>query len=381
MKKLSIYKIMSSDGKQQIGITIKAGSPEYYVIREFKPARWDARLRLWLIPYTTADWQEFKLRFPDYSFIIQTGDYTGKPQSSSNDKKPKKSIKQTVEKVLSPDQYDALNKMKERLIIKQYSTKTFRNYCSCWIEFMTYYKDRKVSALTKDDIRRYLMYKIQEHGISESTQNCIINAIKFYYEQVEGWERFVVHDLRPKKAHKLPGFLDKAAVERLLKASGNLKHRCMLQLIYSAGLRLGECTGMKVRDIDPEQCLIRVRGGKGKKDRIVMLSSKFSRTLQEYLAQYKPDYWLFEGQDGGRYSDRSVQNVLKKAVIQSGVDEDTTVHTLRHSFATQLILNGTDIRAVQELLGHSSIKTTTIYTHITDRMKSGIRSPLDDLDI
>ena len=112
-----------------------------------------------------------------------------------------------------------------------------------------------------------------------------------------------------------------------------------------------------------------------------MLSHKFSQTLEAYLQQYQPDYWLFEGQDGGRYSNRSVQNVLKKAVIKAGVDEDTTVHTLRHSFATQLILNGTDIRAVQELLGHSSIKTTTIYTHITDRMKSNIRSPLDDLDV
>ncbi len=344
-------------------------------------ARWDAQIRLWLIPYTPSDWQQFKLRFPDYSYMIQDDDYTSRPEYSSNNTNPIKSIKQRVEKVMSPDQYDALNKMKERLIIKQYSTNTFRNYCSCLIEFMTYYNDRKVSALAKDDIRRYLLYKIQEHDISGSTQNCIINAIKLYYEQEEDWDRFVVYDLIPKKLHKLPGFLDKTAAERLLKASGNLKHRCMLQLIYSAGLRLSECTGMKVRDIDPDQCLIRVRGGKGKKDRIVRLSSKFSRTLQEYLAEYKPDYWLFEGQDGGRYSNRSVQNVLKKAVILSGVDEDTTVHTLRHSFATQLILNGTDIRAVQELLGHSSIKTTTIYTHITDRMKSGIRSPLDDLDI
>lgn len=246
---------------------------------------------------------------------------------------------------------------------------------------MSFFGESGLSELTKGDIRKYVLHKIQQNDISGSTQNNIINAIKFYYEQVEGWDRFTVCDLRPKKAHKLPGFLDKSAVEQLLKSSGNLKHRCMLQLIYSAGLRLSECTGMKVRDIELSQKLIRVRGGKGKKDRVVMLSGKFAITLNAYLAQYKPDYWLFEGQDGGRYSNRSVQNVLKKAVLQSGVDEDTTVHTLRHSFATQLILNGADIRLVQELLGHNSIRTTAIYTHITDHMKANIRSPLDDLDV
>ncbi len=382
MKTLSIHKLISVDGRKLIGIAIEAKSPEYYIIKELKIARWNTTLRLWLIPYTTDDWRALKQQFPGYSYILQPDDYTFRTLCANNGKPiPSLRAKSNKEKILSPEQNSAIDKMKERLIIKQYSAQTLKNYCNNWKEFIIYYNDQNPSLLTKDDIRKYLLFKIKQQGISESTQNSIINSIKFYYEQVEGWERLVVRDLRPKKAHKLPGFLDTEAAARLLKASANLKHRCILQLIYSAGLRLSECTGMKVRDIEFRQHVIRVRGGKGKKDRIVMLSHKFSQTLEAYLQQYQPDYWLFEGQDGGRYSNRSVQNVLKKAVIKAGVDEDTTVHTLRHSFATQLILNGTDIRAVQELLGHSSIKTTTIYTHITDRMKSNIRSPLDDLDV
>lgn len=138
---------------------------------------------------------------------------------------------------------------------------------------------------------------------------------------------------------------------------------------------------MKVRDFDMNQNIIRIKGAKGKKDRITILSKKFKTTLIDYLNQYKPDYWLFEGQSGGKYADRSVQNILKRAVEKSGVHEDTTVHTLRHSFATQLVLNGADLRKVQELLGHSSLETTAIYTHITDQIKAQLKSPIDDLDI
>jgi site-specific recombinase XerD len=246
---------------------------------------------------------------------------------------------------------------------------------------LAFYPDANCSELTQEDIKQFMLNKINKDEISESTQNCLINAIKFYYERVEKRERFTLYDLRPKKAFQLPGFISKVEVQNLLNAISNPKHKLIIQLIYSAGLRLGELTKLKIRDINHHNNTIFVRCAKGKKDRYTLLSPKLKVKINEYISLYKPDYWLFEGQDGGKYSDRSVQSILKTAVVKSGINPDTTVHTLRHSFATHLIQSGVDIRIIQEYLGHSSIKTTEIYTHITDKLKSEIKSPIDDLDI
>jgi integrase/recombinase XerD len=272
-------------------------------------------------------------------------------------------------------------KLKEQLIIKQYSLHTSKNYCSSFVEFLLHYSDKVVSELTYEDIRKYLLFKIQEHKISESTQNNIINAIKFYYEHIERRDRFMIYDLRPKKAEKLPGFLSKDEMVLLLKSLDNLKHKTILRLTYSAGLRLGEVTNLKIKDLKFDQNIIFVKGGKGKKDRITIFSSKVQAIVKEYISVYKPNYWLFEGQKGGKYCDRSVQKVMENALVKSGVDSDATVHSLRHSFATHLVMNGISLKIVQEYLGHSSSKTTEIYVHLTEKLKSEIKSPIDDLDI
>ena len=198
---------------------------------------------------------------------------------------------------------------------------------------------------------------------------------------MEKRERFTLYDLRPKPNKQLPGFLSKEETIKLLKTPENLKHRAILQLIYSAGLRLGELTRLKIRDVKFDQGIIQIKCSKGKKDRISVLSSKVKVLLLEYIEIYKPRFYLFEGQTGGKYSDRSVQNIMQDAVLKSGVDENATVHTLRHTFATHMILQGVDLRRVQELLGHASLETTAVYTHITDKMKSEVKSPLDDLDL
>jgi integrase/recombinase XerD len=379
-----VKKVTTKNTLLFIGIAVNAGSPEYILIKKCANAKWNTSLKLWLLPYTKYEWQKFKDIFVGYQIIISKEECILLDQSTTA--AHKSTITKIVEKVmpkrsLNENQYDALLKLKEQLIIKQYSLHTSKNYCSSFVEFLLHYSDKVVSELTYEDIRKYLLFKIQEHKISESTQNGIINAIKFYYEKVEKREKFFLYDLRPKSKQQLPGFLSKEDIVKLLRSVVNLKHKCILQLIYSAGLRLGEVTRLKVRDVDMDNNLIKVKCAKGKKDRITMLSSKVKITLVEYLEQYRPDYWLFEGETRGKYSDRSVQNVLKAAVIKSGVDENTTVHTLRHSFATHLILNGVDLRRVQEYLGHSSLETTSIYTHITDKMKADTKSPMDDLDI
>lgn len=381
MDVLQVYKVMDSNGSIFIGLKINQNSAAYNIIKSISISRWSPVIKLWIIPRNVENWNQIKEKFKEYSIQIQFNETLVLPLTTL--KKQKQNETKEVKRVvpLTENQEIALLKLKQQLIIKQYSYHTVKNYLSCFTEYLIFI-DQKVPGLcTKEDIRTFLLKKIQEDGISESTQNSLINSIKFYYEQVEGWERFVVYDLRPKPKKQLPGFLSKEDMTRLLKATENLKHQCILQLIYSSGIRLGELTRLKVKDLDFDNNIVKIKCAKGKRDRISLLSEKVKSKLKIYLDEYRPNYWLFEGQDGGKYSDRSVQNVLKAAVRKSGVDENTTVHSLRHSFATHLILNGVDIRKVQEYLGHSSLETTQIYTHITDHMKKDTKSPLDDLDI
>jgi site-specific recombinase XerD len=222
---------------------------------------------------------------------------------------------------------------------------------------------------------------IQEKQISESHQNGIISAIKMFYIEVARQPEKVENLYRPKKANKLPNVLSEQEVTRLLKAPDNLKHRCMLMVIYASGLRLGEVINLQLTDIQSDIKRIFIRSGKGKKDRYTLLSDKVLQALRAYVKIYRPSYWLFEGQDGGQYSERSLQEVFTQAKIKSKINPNATTHWLRHSFATHLLEKGVDLRYIQELLGHESSKTTEIYTHITKKGWNALKSPLDDLDI
>jgi site-specific recombinase XerD len=369
--------VVFTNGSRYFGASINPSNEELTKIRELPHRYWNKQLKLWLVPYSTDNWSKLNVLFSNIEVRPEVIHYK---EEISTIKTLVKHVKPAATP-LSTAHEDALLKLKEQLILKRYSWNTMKTYMSSFREFLAFYPDANCSELTQEDIKQFMLNKINKDEISESTQNCLINAIKFYYERVEKRERFTLYDLRPKKAKMLPGFLSKEQTEKLLKATDNLKHNTILKLIYSAGLRLGELTRLKTRDINYEMKIIKIKCSKGKKDRISILSSKMITQLEIYLKEYNPKFYLFEGQTGGKYSDRSVQQIMQAAVIKSGVDENATVHTLRHSFATHLILNGTDIRQVQELLGHSDLRTTEIYTHITDQMKQEIKSPLDDLDI
>jgi integrase/recombinase XerD len=382
--RMVIHKVVSSQNdRTYFGFKVNAGSDEMHRIKEVNSRYWNPKLGLWLVPYSKKNWEEIKSKIDiknvqiDSKVIEMPSDFS--PVIKQRLITRKNEMKITVP--LNPNHEQSLLMMEQRLIVKRYSWNTRKNYLQSFKEFLRYFPETACGALTIDDIKRFLLEKITVDAISESTQNSLINSIKFYYEQVERREKFVIYDLRPRNPKQLPGFLSKSDTEKLLKSVPNLKHNTILKLIYSAGLRLGELTRLKVRDINMEMKIVSIKCSKGKKDRISVLSIKMIDQIKQYLAEYKPKYYLFEGQTGGKYSERSVQQVMNQAVERSGVDENATVHTLRHSFATHLILNGTDIRTVQELLGHSDLKTTEIYTHITDAMKKEVRSPLDDLDI
>jgi integrase/recombinase XerD len=222
------------------------------------------------------------------------------------------------------------------------------------------------------------LYLIDNQQLAASTVNQVFNALRFLY--VELYKRpFVMGSLpRPRKPMKLPVTLGQQEVLRILNAVGNAKHKMILTLIYSAGLRVGEAVRLKIADIDSERGLIHVRGGKGMKDRFTLLSEVMLPMLRDYYKEYRPEEYLFEGGPGRSHiAERSVQNVFSRAVRDAGISKEVSVHSLRHSFATHLLEGGTDLRYIQELLGHSSSKTTEIYTHVSKRVLGKITSPLD----
>ena len=272
---------------------------------------------------------------------------------------------------------DYIAKLKEL----RYSKNTLDTYKHMFEEFINYYADTEIDDITDAMIVDFLRYLVNERNISGSYQNQSINSIKFYYERVKGGQRKIYTIDRPRKEKMLPEVLSEEEVVQILNATENLKHKAILMTIYSAGLRVSELTNLRIKDIDSNRMQIRVEQAKGKKDRYTLLGEKTLEILRKYVAEYKPKVWLFEGVNGERYSTSSIQANLKIAVEKTDIKKRITVHTLRHSFATHLLEAGTDIRYIQSLLGHSSGKTTEIYTHITTKGFEQIKSPLDKLKI
>lgn len=269
----------------------------------------------------------------------------------------------------------------EQLDRMRYSENTKKTYVNFFRQFINHFPDNRIDAISDDQINQYMRHLLTTKKVSSSTQNQAINAIKFYYEKVRKRDRKVYALERPLKETKLPKVLSQEEVIAILRSADNLKHRTMLWLIYAAGLRRSELINLRINDIDSNRMVVNIRGGKGKKDRITLLSEKVLVLLRDYFRRYRPRVWLFEGALGEPYSASSLQKVFSAALRKSGVRKEATLHTLRHSFATHLLENGTDIRYIQALLGHNSSKTTEIYTHVTTKAFGKIRSPLDDLDL
>lgn len=272
------------------------------------------------------------------------------------------------------------DEMLQKLETMRYSPRTITTYKQLFEEFINFYATKKIDDITEPEILQYVRYLVQERGISASYQNQAINAIKFYYEKVKLGARKFYQLERPLKELKLPTVLSIEEVQNIIKVTDNLKHKTIILICYSSGMRLSEITNLKVADIDSQRMQISIKSAKGNKDRYTLLSEKLLPILRDYYVKYKPTEYLFEGVNGGQYSERSVQNLVKEAMQKAKIIKEASVHTLRHSFATHLLENGTDLRYIQSLLGHSSSKTTEIYTHVTSKALSGIKSPLDGLN-
>lgn len=269
---------------------------------------------------------------------------------------------------------------RECLIRLRYSDSTRVTYEQQMRLFMEYIQPRTIHEVTKALIDDYMMHLVDKRGVSVSTQNTAINAIKFYLEQVHKGERTFYYVDRPAKDKLLPSVLSEEEIQKLLWSAQNIKHRCIMFLLYSAGLRISELLNLKWKDIDEHRMVIYIRSGKGRKDRITLLSKLALDYLKHYLGLYEPKEWLFEGPGGGQYSSRSVNRFIHRYCHLAGISRPVSAHTLRHSFATHLLERGTDLRYIQTLLGHESSRTTERYTHVTKRGFDKLLSPLDYLN-
>jgi len=268
---------------------------------------------------------------------------------------------------------------RETLIKKRYSEATIENYLIQFKLFLGFIAPKSVEEITDGVIHDYMLHLIEKRKVSISTQNQAINSIKFYLEHVQQGERKVYYVERPMKEWKLPTVLSEEEMQALFQHTINVKHRCIMFLLYSAGLRMSELLALTWNDIDTDRSVIYVRNAKGRKDRITLLSKVAQSYIEHYREIYKPERWVFEGVDKTQYSARSVNNVIKFAAARAGITKRISAHTLRHSFATHLLENGTDLRYIQSLLGHESSQTTERYAHVTKKGFEKLSSPLDTL--
>lgn len=276
---------------------------------------------------------------------------------------------------------DYLQRYTERLQIQRYSTSSIKNYNSILFQFLTMASHKYASAeeIEIAAIEKYIFWKIKKDNISSSHQRIILASIAKFYELVIDKKSNLKHLYPQRKEHKIPNYLTFSEITKLIDVTTNLKHKSIIMLLYSGGLRLSEVINLKIADIDSHSMTITIRQAKDKKDRQVMLSEQFLLILRQYFLKYQPSCYLYEGQNNLQYSGRSIQQIVKKSAIKSGINKTVSPNILRYSFATHLLEAGTDIHYIQELLGHNNIKTTEIYVQIINGAKNKIKSPLDRL--
>ncbi len=282
---------------------------------------------------------------------------------------------------LTPTHNKELEVFKSWMIQQRYSENTINSYHALLIIFFRFYKSKPILEINEADIVAFNSNYIIKNNFSVSYQNQLMNALKIFYNKYNN-TFFELNDIeRPRKKTKLPEILSLKEVEILLNTVVNLKHKTLLCIIYSSGLRIGEALNLKLKDVDSQRMLLRLNEAKGNKDRYVPLSTNILEILRNYYKVYKPKEYLFEGKNNSKYSQSSARSILKVALRKTSIKKHITLHSLRHCYATHLLEAGTDIRFIQDILGHKSPKTTMIYTHVSSDKLKTIKSPFDKLNI
>ncbi len=373
-------------GGEQIALKFEQSLFLEKEVRKLKGVKWSQTHRCWYLPLSEVHYKVLREKLKGVaSFEIGAlQNYLRQRKALSAMPSGKVSggaAIQLVEHPLCAHNLSAFTAFQSMLVLKGYSPNTIRSYCGAFYKLLRLLGKVAVMSLTKAHIQSYLLWLLQKRGYSETHVHTVINSIKFYFEAVEKRDKEFYDLPRPRKPLLLPDILATVEVESLLRSISNLKHKVILMTAYSAGLRVSELVMLRVNDVDSKRMMIHIRKGKGKKDRMVTLSRVLLDTLRQYVKQYRPKDFLFEGEKGGAYGTRSAQLILAAAKKRVGVVKKGSIHSLRHSYATHLLEAGTDLRYIQELLGHSSIKTTLRYTHVSMKSISNIESPLDKLNL
>ena len=365
------------NNKEKIFINFKYDSATIELVKKIADAKWSQTNKCWFISYYAEALQLIKNTFEAKGITIKLlNKYEDviKPNHVKI-KKPSDALPD-----LNKVQKEKINQFNYWLKSKRYSGSTIGTYIDSIQTFLRYFSTKNLSEITNEDLIIFNNEYILANHYSASYQNQIVNAVKLFFRNIENkqLQPELIH--RPKTQKLLPNVLSKEEIKLILNAHSNIKHKAMLSLIYSCGLRCGEMLRLKPEHIDSKRNILIIKQSKGRKDRITPLSNKIILMLRDYYHLHKPKEWLFEGQKQGEpYDERSLQNVLKQAIVKCQIKKPVSLHWLRHSYATHLLENGTDLRYIQEILGHSSSKTTEIYTHVSTKNIQKIISPFDYL--
>lgn len=372
-------------GKDVIFLDFEKDEQIIALVKQLPGRMWSATRRKWYVPVDVYDNSELYRLFKGKVWLDFSDLYSISPIISGKSIEVvgfNEDILTTSHDLpaLLPERAEKVTEFRLWLEHRRYSGQTIKTYIGCLEIFLRFTSFKPLSEINNSDIIRFVNEYIIVKKLSFSYQNQLVNSVKLFFREIEK-SRIVIEELqRPRREHKLPNVLSKQEVKLILEASTNIKHRMMLSMIYACGLRRSELINLKSTDIDSKRHLLIIRNAKGRKDRVVPISDKLITSLREYFVKYRPQTWLFEGQNKGeQYSETSLQKVLHNAVTDAGVIKPVTLHWLRHSYATHLLESGTDLRYIQELLGHKSSKTTEIYTHVTEKSLQNIKSPFDDL--
>jgi len=372
-KKCITLKHLVIDNQKQIGIQYYKDKVVDALLAQMNSINWSEEFGMYYINNNSKNLSRIFKLFKGVAWINLRYFFVNKPVHEGHEKTDlqKYRLRQTTPEFKKcPEAY------LKKLEIKKYAQNTCKIYIATFERFINYYPTQDMDTLNEFDINAYIQHLILAKQ-SDSYINISINAIKFYYELVLNMPNRFYSVERPRLQKTLPQVLDKSEVLSIIRCIKNIKHKCLISLLYSAGLRRNEIIQLKIEDINSQRMMIHIKGAKGKKDRYTILSDVLLKDLRTYYLAYKPQTFLFEGPKGQQYSPTSIRKILNKAVHKAGIRKRVTPHTLRHSFATHLLEDGVDLRYIQTLLGHSSSKTTEIYTHVAKHVLKGIKSPLD----
>jgi len=346
-------KIVEHDKTSRIAVYFEKDNALIQRIKKLSGVKWSKTLGAWHLPDTEAYRTQFKIE----AKIIG---------------------KNSIAKIHDINKI-AYQNFTALLYLLAYSPNTIRTYTVEFAQLLYTIKGKNVNELTVEQLKSYLLYCLQTLKLSENQVHNRINAIKFYFEKVLKQPTITVDIPRPKKPLLLPKVIDINDVAKMIKKTENLKHKTLLMLVYGMGLRVSEIVNLEITAVDSKRMQVHIQGAKGKKDRYVNLPEAVLPVLREYYKMYKPQKYLFEGQYGQQYSARSAQQVFKQSLERAKINKKVGIHGLRHSFATHLLEQGTDISYIQKLLGHNDIKTTLIYAKVGKKDVAAVKSPLDQI--